>query len=88
MTLEEQTKLMWEKSMGRQTLVGTPKTLDQSILNALAEIVETDNNAEEVISKHVRDYLSQKFQLFMNGSGDAVDTCSTAIWNKIMGINP
>lgn len=88
MSLEEEAKAMWEKQITKPTLVGTPKTLEQAIQNAIDEVClkESNERTSTLIEKHVRDFLAQKFQLFMNGSSDITDTVSTAIWNKIMGI--
>lgn len=83
MSLESEAKEMWEKQMKK----GTPKSLEEAARNAIEALREkSSDNPEEVITAHMRDYLSQKFQLFMNGSSDAVDTCATAIWEKIIGI--
>jgi hypothetical protein len=84
MSLEEEAKAMWEKQVSK----GTPKNLFQSIINGLQDTSadDTDPQMAGEIEKHVKDFLAQKFQLFMNGSGDAVDTCAQAIWEKVMGI--
>lgn len=81
LTIEEETKARFARAMG------TPEILLKAIRNGIDEFYSSENkpaDPEEVILKHVKDKLSQIFQLYMSGSGDLTDTTATAIWEKII----
>lgn len=74
-----------------QAAQGTPKTLHQAIFNATVECVGKDfdfatDDPTDIYEKHVKDYLAQKFQLYMLGDGSLIDTTAQAIWEKVMNI--
>lgn len=85
MTLEEQALKMWNDAQG------TPESLVKAIRNGMDEIhlsVVTNKgwDPEEIILKHVKDFLSQKFTPFMAGDGSVPDCVAHALWDKVMGI--
>ena len=87
MTLEEQAQARWNMSKG------TPKTLRQAIQNATHDFFQLDEakmlgelTLESIIYSHVKDFLAQKFQLYMLGDGTVVDSTAQAIWEKVIGI--
>jgi hypothetical protein len=71
---------------------GTPSTVDQAILNACRELHETIPERlsggpcvgdVEVIKKHVKDFLAQKFNVFTVSEDPVVASVSKHIWETI-----
>lgn len=66
--------------------MGTPKSLNQAILNGLAECSTLTEfgaacDPAEVIEKHVRDFLAQKFTPVLIDEDPKV----VALWTRVTG---
>lgn len=63
---------------------GTPKTLDQAIINALDE-AETSNNPEivEALRNHVRDFMSQKFGILTLQTDEQTSAMLRGLFNNL-----
>lgn len=69
--------------------MSTPRTIDEAIKNGL-EISrqnqwKTDSQIADEVRRHVKDFLAQKFQIFMTGRGDESDKTAQKLWYKIGG---
>lgn len=88
MTLEEQARARWAMQSK-----GTPQTLQQAIQNATHDFFQLDEakilgelTLESIIYSHVKDFLAQRFQVYMLGDGTVVDSTATALWERVIGI--
>lgn len=68
--------------MNEMTKGASPKTLKQSIVNGLyvasRERVENPHDIADIVQKHVKDYLAQKFTV-----GRDLAEASKTIWGRI-----
>jgi hypothetical protein len=70
---------------------GTPKTLTEAIRNGLEDLDHVPNiDDAQIIEAHIKDFLSQKFQLFMlppepSHTDKIAAMTAEMLWAKIIG---